>query len=50
MSKSVLYHDSARRALEKGIDLLSEAVGSTLGPRGRNVVLGSSGLISPLLR
>ncbi|MEO0759828.1 MAG: chaperonin GroEL [Cyanobacteria bacterium J06648_16] len=41
MSKSVLYSDSARQALEKGIDLLSEAVGSTLGPRGRNVVLDS---------
>nr|YP_009398569.1 60-kDa chaperonin [Lophocladia kuetzingii]ARW67755.1 60-kDa chaperonin [Lophocladia kuetzingii] len=39
MSKIILYHDNARKALEKGIDILSEAVGITLGPKGRNVVL-----------
>lgn len=36
-----LYSNKARRALEKGIDVLSEAVGVTLGSRGRNVVLGT---------
>ena len=41
MAKSILYSDKARRALEKGVDVLSEAVGVTLGPRGRNVVLGT---------
>ena len=39
MAKSIFYSDEARHALERGIDLLSEAVAVTLGPRGRNVVL-----------
>lgn len=41
MAKSILYSDKARRALEKGINILSEAVAVTLGPLGRNVVLGT---------
>ena len=39
MAKSIIYNDQARRALERGIDLLTESVAVTLGPRGRNVVL-----------
>ena len=39
MAKSIIYNDEARRALEKGIDLLTECVAVTLGPKGRNVVL-----------
>nr|QCI06306.1 60-kDa chaperonin [Dictyurus purpurascens] len=39
MSKTILYHDDARKALEKGMDILAEAVSITLGPKGRNVVL-----------
>jgi chaperonin GroEL len=39
MAKSIIYNEEARRALEKGIDLLAEAVAVTLGPKGRNVVL-----------
>nr|YP_009396902.1 60-kDa chaperonin [Ophidocladus simpliciusculus]ARW66088.1 60-kDa chaperonin [Ophidocladus simpliciusculus] len=39
MTKTILYNDSARKALEKGMDILSEAVSITLGPKGRNVVL-----------
>ncbi len=39
MAKSIIYNDEARRALEKGIDLLTECVAVTLGPLGRNVVL-----------
>jgi chaperonin GroEL len=39
MAKSIIYNDEARRALEKGIDILAEAVAVTLGPKGRNVVL-----------
>ena len=39
MAKSIIYNDDARRALEKGIDTLAEAVAVTLGPKGRNVVL-----------
>nr|QCI07548.1 60-kDa chaperonin [Malaconema sp.] len=39
MNKTILYHEDARKALEKGIDILAEAVSITLGPKGRNVVL-----------
>ena len=41
MAKLIVYGDQARHALARGIDLLSEAVAATLGPRGRNVVLES---------
>jgi len=39
MAKKILYQDNARRALEKGMGILSEAVSVTLGPKGRNVVI-----------
>jgi chaperonin GroEL len=39
MAKSIIYSDEARRALERGMDILNEAVAITLGPKGRNVVL-----------
>ena len=39
MAKSIVYNDEARRALERGIDILAESVAVTLGPKGRNVVL-----------
>ena len=39
MAKRIIYNESARRALEKGMDILAEAVAVTLGPKGRNVVL-----------
>ncbi|NER84097.1 MAG: chaperonin GroEL [Leptolyngbya sp. SIO1D8] len=39
MAKRIIYNEDARRALEKGMDILAEAVGVTLGPKGRNVVL-----------
>ncbi len=39
MAKRIIYNEQARRALEKGIDILCEAVAVTLGPKGRNVVL-----------
>ena len=39
MAKQILYNEDARRALERGIDALTEAVAVTLGPKGRNVVL-----------
>nr|YP_009565119.1 chaperonin GroEL [Gelidium galapagense]QBA96471.1 chaperonin GroEL [Gelidium galapagense] len=39
MSKQIIYQDNARKALEKGMDILAEAVSVTLGPKGRNVVL-----------
>ena len=39
MSKRILYQDNARRALERGMEIMVEAVSVTLGPKGRNVVL-----------
>ncbi len=39
MAKRIIYNEDARRALERGMDILAEAVGVTLGPKGRNVVL-----------
>jgi chaperonin GroEL len=42
MPKILSFDEQARRALERGVDALANAVKVTLGPRGRNVVLGSS--------
>nr|WP_256997573.1 chaperonin GroEL [Gloeobacter morelensis] len=39
MAKQVVFDETARRALERGIDALANAVRVTLGPKGRNVVL-----------
>ncbi|MBL8929782.1 MAG: chaperonin GroEL [Kineosporiaceae bacterium] len=39
MAKTLQFDDSARRALERGVDALANAVKVTLGPRGRNVVI-----------
>lgn len=39
MAKKILYQDDARRALERGMGILTEAVAVTLGPKGRNVVI-----------
>jgi len=37
--KEIAFKEEARRALERGVDSLAEAVKITLGPKGRNVVL-----------
>src|SRR5947208_6304062 len=39
MAKTLEFEDSARRALERGVDALANVVRVTLGPRGRNVVI-----------
>ncbi|MBQ6897388.1 MAG: chaperonin GroEL, partial [Clostridia bacterium] len=39
MAKQLLYGEDARKALQSGIDKLSNTVKITLGPKGRNVVL-----------
>jgi chaperonin GroEL len=39
MAKYITYAAEARRSLERGFDILNEAVAITLGPKGRNVVL-----------
>ncbi len=39
MAKMILYNEEGRRALQRGVDKLADAVRVTLGPKGRNVVL-----------
>ncbi|GAA4965466.1 chaperonin GroEL [Kineococcus glutinatus] len=39
MAKTLQFNDDARRALERGVDALADAVKVTLGPKGRNVVI-----------
>ncbi len=42
MSKIVQFDEEARRALERGVNALADAVKVTLGPKGRNVVISKS--------
>lgn len=42
MSKQIKYKEDARKILKHGLDKVANAVKITLGPKGRNVVLGSS--------
>ncbi|SDE47674.1 chaperonin GroEL [Thermus arciformis] len=39
MAKILVFDEAARRALERGVNAVADAVKVTLGPRGRNVVL-----------
>src|SRR5436305_3829544 len=39
MAKIIAFNEDARRGLERGMNILADAVKVTLGPRGRNVVL-----------
>ena len=39
MAKDLRFADEARSELKKGMDVLAKAVGTTLGPKGRNVAL-----------
>lgn len=40
MNKVIIFDEAARRALERGMNKLYNAVKVTLGPKGRNVILG----------
>ena len=40
MAKQIIYGEEARKALQRGVDQLANTVKITLGPKGRNVVLG----------
>jgi len=42
MAKIIVFSEEARRALERGVDKVADAVKITLGPKGRNVVLEKS--------
>lgn len=48
MAKQILHGEEARKALSNGIDTLADTVKITLGPKGRNVVLGKK-FGSPLI-
>ena len=48
MAKSIKYSEDARKILKNGLDKVANAVKVTLGPKGRNVVLGS-GFGSPTI-
>jgi chaperonin GroEL len=48
MSKLIAYDEDARRALERGMNQLADAVRVTLGPRGRNVLI-DRGYTAPLI-
>ena len=41
-AKEILYSEEARAALERGASIVAKAVGVTLGPKGRNVLLQKS--------
>ncbi|WP_280382573.1 chaperonin GroEL [Nocardia wallacei] len=42
MAKQIEFDEKARRAMERGVDKLADAVKVTLGPRGRHVVLAKA--------
>ena len=42
MKKQIYFGNEARESLKKGVDALANAVKITLGPKGRNVVLGNN--------
>lgn len=42
MAKDIKFSEEARKSLEIGVNKLADTVKITLGPRGRNVVLGRS--------
>jgi len=42
MAKEILFNEKARAAIKVGVDKLADAVKVTLGPKGRNVVIGES--------
>lgn len=43
----VSMNDDARKGIEKGIDILADAVEVTMGPKGRNVVIDNKGTDDP---
>ena len=42
MGKTLQFDESARRAMERGVNILADTVKVTLGPKGRNVVIAKS--------
>lgn len=48
MAKGILQGEEARKALVRGVDILANTVKITLGPKGRNVVIGKQ-FVTPLI-
>ena len=48
MAKQILFSEEARQRVKKGVDTLANAVKTTLGPGGKNVVL-DRGYGSPVI-
>src|ERR1700754_2005730 len=42
MAKQIVYGDASRQGILRGVDSLANAVKVTLGPKGRNVILGKA--------
>ena len=42
MGKTLNFDEEARRAMERGVNILADTVKVTLGPKGRNVVIAKS--------
>ena len=42
MAKKIQFDVEAREGLKKGVDALANAVKVTLGPKGRNVIIGKA--------
>src|SRR3954464_1809927 len=42
MAKQIVYGDASRQAILRGVNSLANAVRVTLGPKGRNVIIGKA--------
>ena len=42
MAKDIIFDLDARNGIKRGVDALANAVKVTLGPKGRNVIIGKS--------
>jgi len=42
MAKDITYGDQSRQAIQRGVNALANAVKVTLGPKGRNVIIGKA--------
>ena len=47
-AKQILFSDAGRKRIQKGVDILADAVKTTLGPKGRNVII-ERGFGSPII-
>ena len=48
--KEIAFGNDGRQALARGVNILADAVAVTLGPKGRNVIIGKLALYTAQLR